>query len=29
MKGKTGTRKGFATIAKHLARAAEKPALIG
>ncbi|KAL4235733.1 Eukaryotic translation elongation factor 1 epsilon-1 [Mactra antiquata] len=29
MKGKTGTRKGFTTILKHLARAAEKQNLIG
>ncbi|XP_045157929.2 eukaryotic translation elongation factor 1 epsilon-1-like [Mercenaria mercenaria] len=29
MKGKTGTRKGFLTIVKHLVRAAEKQRLIG
>ncbi|KAH3867416.1 eukaryotic translation elongation factor 1 epsilon-1-like [Dreissena polymorpha] len=29
MKGKTGTRKGFSTIVKHLARAAENHKLIG
>jgi hypothetical protein len=29
MKGKTGTRRGYVSIVKHLTRAAEKKLLIG